>query len=74
MAIYSTPAVAKKCGVHPITLHRWISSGKLVAPPKRRLRGIGVVVRVWTERDVERVRKYKAAHYRKGRGRKKRRK
>jgi hypothetical protein len=25
----------------------------------------------WTARDVERVRKWKAAHYRKGRGRKK---
>jgi hypothetical protein len=27
--------------------------------------------RDWTDRDVEQVRKYKAAHYRKGRGRKK---
>ncbi len=27
--------------------------------------------RLWSDRDVERVKKYKAAHYRKGRGRKK---
>ena len=29
------------------------------------------MVRLWAERDVERVRKYKEANFRKGRGRKK---
>ena len=31
-------------------------------------------MRLWTERDVERVRKYKAKHYAEGRGRKPKRK
>lgn len=37
----------------------------------RRIRGGGIDARVWTAHDVERVRKWKSAHYRKGRGRKK---
>ncbi len=53
------------------TLARWLRSGKLKEP--RRIRDGGVDARVWTARDVERVRKWKAAHYRKGRGRKKKR-
>ncbi len=69
MGTYSTTEAARKCGVHPVTLQRWVSSEKLAAPRKRRVGG--VVVRIWTERDLERVRRYKAAHYRKGRGRKK---
>jgi len=51
------------------TLHRWIASGAVAAPRRRKV--AGVTVRIWTDRDVERVRQYKAAHYRKGRGRKK---
>jgi DNA-binding transcriptional MerR regulator len=69
METYSTSEAATKCGVHHITLQRWISEGKVKAPQKTRVGG--VVVRLWTDSDVERVRKYKATHYRKGRGRKK---
>ncbi len=72
MGTYSTTEAAKRCGLHPITLQRWVSQGKIVAPRKRRIGG--VVVRIWTERDMERVRRFKAAHYRKGRGRKKKKK
>jgi hypothetical protein len=50
------------------TLHRWISSGAVAAPRRRKVGG--VTVRIWTARDVENVRKYKQEHYRKGRGRK----
>ena len=59
-------------GVHKVTLQRWLLSGKVKEP--RRIRNGGVDARVWTARDVERVRKWKAAHYRKGRGRKKKKK
>jgi len=59
-------------GIHPITLHRWVLKGRINAPKKQRIGG--VVVRLWTDRDVERVRKYKQARYRKGRGRKPKRK
>jgi DNA-binding transcriptional MerR regulator len=68
MASYSTPKAAKKCGVHHITLQRWVSAGKIKAP--RKVRVGGVVVRLWTDSDLERVRKYKQENYRKGRGRK----
>ncbi len=56
-------------GVSRGTLARWLRTGKIKEP--RRIRNGGVDARVWTARDVERVRKWKAAHYRKGRGRKK---
>jgi DNA-binding transcriptional MerR regulator len=69
MVRYSTPEAARKCGVHHITLQRWVSAGKVKAPRKTRVGG--VVVRLWTDSDLEKVRKFKAAHYRKGRGRKK---
>jgi len=68
MATYSTPEAARRSGVHHITLQRWVSSGKFRVPRKQRVGG--VVVRLWTDRDVERVRKYKQENYRKGRGRK----
>lgn len=72
MASYSTPEAAKKCGVHHITLQRWVSEGKVKAPAKTRIGG--VIVRLWTDSDLERVRKYKQENYRKGRGRKPKRK
>ncbi len=69
MRNYSTSEAARELGIHPITLHRWVLQGSINAPQKQRIGG--VVVRLWTVRDIERVRKYKAANYRKGRGRKK---
>jgi DNA-binding transcriptional MerR regulator len=69
MKQYSTSEAARKLGIHPITLHHWVLEGRFIAPKKQRIGG--VVVRLWTERDVERVLKYKEANYRKGRGRKK---
>jgi excisionase family DNA binding protein len=68
MARYSTSEAAKKCGVHHITLQRWVSEGKITAPRKTRVGG--VVVRLWTDSDLDRVRKFKEKNYRKGRGRK----
>lgn len=68
MATLSTPQVAKLVGVHAVTLERWLASGK-VATPKRLTVGERVV-RLWSGRDVARVRKYKLENYRKGRGRK----
>ncbi len=69
MKTYSTAQVAEMLGIHKVTLKRWMISGKSAEP--RRISSGGVSVRVWTDRDVERVRRYKAAHYRRGRGRKK---
>jgi DNA-binding transcriptional MerR regulator len=69
MRTQSTGQVARAVGVHKVTLQRWLLDGKL--PEPRRVNQGGVDVRIWTDQDVDRVRKYKAAHYRKGRGRKK---
>lgn len=66
---YSTVEVARMVGIQKGTLRNWLQRGA-IPEPKRQSNG-GQVVRIWTARDVERVRKYKAAHYRKGRGRKK---
>jgi predicted site-specific integrase-resolvase len=65
---YSTAQVAQLLKIGRQTLHRWIASGAVSAPERSKVGG--VTVRMWTDRDVERVRKYKTVNYRKGRGRK----
>ncbi len=66
--VYSTQKVADAVGISKRTLLQWLYDGKLREP--RRFRFNGPNYRIWTGRDVERVRRYKAAHFRKGRGRK----
>lgn len=61
MKTYSTGQVVKIVGIDRITLWRWLQAGKIKEP--RRIRGGGIDARIWTARDVERVRRYKAAHY-----------
>ena len=68
MANLSTLDVARKVGISRVTLERWLASGKLPAP--KTIRFGKSEFRDWTDREVERVRKFKAANYRKGRGRK----
>ena len=68
MSPLSTADVAAKVGVSRVTLERWLSSGK-VKPPSTIRYGRNEF-RNWTDRDVERVRKFKQENYRKGRGRK----
>jgi predicted site-specific integrase-resolvase len=60
--------VVRMVGIGRMTLLRWLKSGKLREP--KRIGNGGVQARVWTDADVNRVRKYKQEHYRKGRGRK----
>ena len=52
---YSTRDVAKKLGMHYITLQRYISSGKIPVPKIIKIGGSSV--RAWTEKDIEKVRK-----------------
>jgi excisionase family DNA binding protein len=68
MKAYTTPEVAKLVGVHLRTLHRWMESGAIEQPKRAEIGGLSV--RLWGERDIERVEKHKHATYRKGRGRK----
>jgi hypothetical protein len=69
MKDFSTKQVADNVSISRVTLQRWLLSGKLSEP--NRIQAGGVDVRVWTQLDLERVRRYKETHYRKGRGRKK---
>ena len=55
MKRYTTNQAAEKLGVHRVTLQRWIASGNVSAP---RVQDIGgAVFRLWTDSDIERVRK-----------------
>jgi predicted site-specific integrase-resolvase len=69
MTNLSTRDVVSGLGISRATLERWLASGKLKGP--KTIRFGKSEFRSWTIADVERLRKYKAAHYRKGRGRKK---
>ena len=60
---YSTIQVAKLLDVTSDTLHRWIREERIEAPPVQSLGEMKV--RLWSEEDVSKVRKYKAEQYRK---------
>jgi len=51
---YSTAVAARKLGVARLTIQRHIAAGT-ITPPKLHKLG-GVAVRLWTERDIKRVR------------------
>ena len=55
MRTYSTREAVRKLGIDRITLQRYIARKLVLAPPVRKLGG--GQFRVWTDRDVERVRK-----------------
>ena len=55
MILYSTRQAAKKLGIDNGTLSRYISRGK-VAPPSTAAAG-GMTVHLWTEAEIEHVRK-----------------
>jgi DNA-binding transcriptional MerR regulator len=69
MKARATFEVARLVGIGKTTLLTWLREGR-IREPKRKSQG-GVEVRLWSARDIERVRKYKEANFRKGRGRKK---
>lgn len=55
MRTYSTSQAARKLRISYMTLYRYIVAGKIKPPALRRVGG--VKVRLWTERDIARVRK-----------------
>lgn len=61
MKTYSTVKVAKLLGIGNDTLHRWIHTNKVPAPPVQSVGGLSI--RLWTEAEIEQVRKYKDKHY-----------
>lgn len=68
MSEYSTAQVAKLLKIGRATLHRWMRERKVTVPRSQRVAGVSV--RIWSAKDVEKVRRYKQENYRKGRGRK----
>lgn len=68
----TTAEAAKEVGIHLATLQRWIAAGK-VHPPKATLLG-AVGYRLWSAKDVARLKRVKSTIYRKGRGRKQKKK
>jgi len=72
MATHSTAQVAEILGIGTDTLHRWLKQKRVVAP-NLQLVG-GVKVRLWSEEQLNAIKKYKASHYWGKGGRKKRKK
>jgi excisionase family DNA binding protein len=69
MKTYSTAEAAELVGISWDTIHRWMREKKIKAPPPQ---SVGrIQIRLWTEDDLDRVRKYKVEHYRKKPKRKK---
>ena len=68
----TTAEAARKAGLHPVTLQRWIASGKVKAPKPTLVGAVGY--RLWTAGDIERLHRAKDGIYRKGRGRKRKQK
>ena len=62
----STSQFVRLLKIGRATLYRWIADGKISPAPKRKVGG--VTVRIWTKKDVERVRRYKKMFYGKGKG------
>ena len=60
MANLSTKGIAESVGISRVTLQRWLLSGKLSEPERSKIGGVDV--RIWTELDLERVRRYKETH------------
>jgi predicted site-specific integrase-resolvase len=67
-----TRDAARAAGIHLNTLIRWMEKGKIRAPKPVLVGAVGM--RLWSERDIERIRAHKAKYFRKGRGRKKKNK
>ena len=64
----TTTEAAKKAKIHLATLQRWIAAGRITAPKPTLIGAVGY--RLWSTKDIERLKKVKHEIYRKGRGRK----
>ena len=67
-----TLEVAKAVGLNLRTLHRWIAEGKVKAP--KLIVVHGRTVRLWTQKDITQLREVKKEIYRRGQGKKKKKK
>jgi excisionase family DNA binding protein len=58
---YSTLEVARALNVGKTTLLRWLYAGKLAEPAQKTV--AGVKIRVWSEKDLQRAKKYREERY-----------
>ena len=65
---YNTTEAAQQAGIHWVTLYRWLESGKI--KPSIAIKRNRLTVWLWTPADIRKLKRYKAKHYAKGRGRK----
>jgi excisionase family DNA binding protein len=68
----TTAEAARKVGLHVVTLQRWIASGKVKAPKPTLVGAVGY--RLWAAKDIGVLLRVKSRIYRRGRGRKPKRK
>ena len=61
MEAYSISEAARILGVNRRTLQRWVREGLIPVPTTQIL--AGVRLRFWTEKDMAKLRQYKAARY-----------
>lgn len=71
MKTYSTIQVAKILNIGTDTLHRWMREKVVPTPPIQSVGGMSI--RLWSEDDLGKAKKYKNEHYW-GKGRHKKRK
>jgi hypothetical protein len=64
---HTTAEAARAAGLHLVTLQRWIAMRKVRAPKPTLVGAVGY--RLWTTKDVKKLKKTKKQIYRKGRGR-----
>jgi hypothetical protein len=60
---YSTLEVARAINIDKSTLLRWLYAGKIAEPVQKTV--AGVMIRVWSEKDLERAKKHRDDRYRK---------
>ncbi len=63
----STTKAARLTGIGQATLQRWVKTRKLKVPKLTRVGG--VPVRLWSEREVARIRRHKERFFGQGKGR-----
>jgi predicted site-specific integrase-resolvase len=63
----STVQAARRVGIGRDTLHRWMKDGRVIGPEITTIGG--VKVRLWSDRDIRKLRQFKTAHHWEGRGR-----
>jgi hypothetical protein len=72
MKTYSTIQVANILNIGTDTLHRWMRENVVPTPPIQSVGGMSI--RLWSEDNLEKAKKYKAEHYWGKGGRKKKEK